>query len=188
MTTKTAAPESKIINGVDVTRMTETIRAIKSQPEIADFKFRASNTWVDGGENKIEVGNFYGAGAEQVREKPFTLTADEPPVLLGKDKGANPVEYVLAALSGCMTTTLAYHSAAQGVEIQGIESDYEGDLDLKGFLGIDPEVRKGYKEIRVHFKVKTEADKEKLLALAKNSPVFDIITNPTPVKITIETA
>jgi len=183
----TATPECKIINGVNVTRMAETVQAIQGQPEIARFQFRATNTWSGGGENQIEVGNFYGACQEHAREKPFRLKADEPPVLLGQDKGANPVEYVLAALSGCMTTSLAYHAAAQGIEVESIESGYEGDLDLKGFLGIDPKVRKGYQEIRVNFKVKTAAEKEKLVELVKNSPVYDIITNPTPVRITVET-
>ena len=187
MTTSTQTQESKIINGVNVSQMAETVEAIKGQPEIADFQFRAKNTWLGGGENTIEVGNYYGACQERTRENPFTFTADEPPVLLGKDKGANPVEYVLAALSGCMTTTLAYHAAAQGIEVDAIESNYEGDLDLKGFLGLDPKVRKGYKEIRVNFKMKSDAEKAKLAEIVKNSPVYDIITNPTPIKISVET-
>jgi uncharacterized OsmC-like protein len=177
----------KIVNGVNVTKLIETIRAVQNQPELADFKFRVNNEWQDGSQNKASTKGFYGTGQEISHAQPFEFKADEPPVLLGKGEGANPVEYLLTALSSCMTTTLAYHAAAQGIEIKGIESGYEGDIDLHGFLDLDPKVRKGFKEIRAQFKVKSEADKEKLAELVKKSPVFDIVTNPTPVKVSIVT-
>jgi uncharacterized OsmC-like protein len=179
--------EQKHLNGVNVTQLVETVQAIKEAPELAEFKFRAKNTWVDGGHNRIEIKDYYGTCQElTTRDKPFVLDADEPPVLLGNDIGANPVEYLLTALSSCMTTSIALHAAAEGIEIDSINSNYEGDIDLKGFLGISPDVRKGYKEIRVNFKVKSTADKEKLKELLSRSPVFDIVTNPTPVKVKVE--
>ena len=181
------AEANKVINGVDVTKLGETIRAVRNQLELADFKFRATNEWQDGSQNRSTIKGFYGTCQEISHEKPFEFQADEPPVLLGKGEGANPVEFLLTALSSCMTTSLAYHAAANGIEIEGIESNYEGDIDLKGFLDIDPNVRKGYKEIRAQFKVKSEADKEKLAELIKKSPVFDIVTNPTPVKVSVVT-
>ena len=184
MTTQ-QAEANKVINGVEVTKLVETIRAIRNQPELADFKFRARNKWRDGAQSRITVDGFYGTCQEITHPEPYVFEADEPGILLGKDQGANPVEYLLTALSGCMTTTMAYHAAAQGIEIEGIESSFEGDIDLHGFLGLDPKVRKGYKEIRVQFKVKSNADKEKLIELAKNSPVFDVVTNPTPVKVSV---
>ena len=186
MTTQ-QAEANKVINGVDVTRLVETIRAIRNQPELADFKFRTRNKWRDGAQSRATVEGFYGTCQEIAHPEPYEFEADEPAILLGKDQGANPVEYLLTALSGCMTTTMAYHAAAQGIEIEGIESSFEGDIDLHGFLGLDPKVRKGYKEIRVQFKVKSNADKEKLIELAKNSPVFDVVTNPTPVKVSVVT-
>lgn len=186
MTTQ-QAEANKIVNGVDVTKLVETIQAIQNQPELADFKFRVNNEWRDGSQNRATVQGFYGTCQEISQTRPFVFDADEPPVLLGKGEGANPVEYLLTALSCCMTTSLAYHAAAQGIEIEGIESSYEGDLDLKGFLGIDPNVRKGYKEIRAQFKVKSEADREKLAELIKMSPVFNVVTHPTPVKVTVVT-
>jgi len=189
MSTQTAEqgrPEV-IRNGVNVSELAETIRAIESTPELAKFKFRAKNKWLTGGHNQVRVQSYYGTSQELTRDKAFEFDADEPPVLLGKDQGANPVEYLLTALSGCMTTTLAYHAAANGIDIEAIESEYEGDIDLHGFLDLDPNVRKGYQEVRVKFKVKTNADKETLEELVKKSPVFDIVTNPTPVKLMIET-
>ena len=176
-----------IVNGVDVTALVETIEAIQNQPELAEFKFRANNQWQDGSQNRTAIKDFYGTCQEISHENPFELNADEPPVLLGKGKNANPAEYLLTALSSCMTTSLAYHAAAQGIEVEGIESNFEGDIDAKGFLNLDPNVRNGFKEIRARFKVKSEADKEKLAELIKKSPVFDIVTNPTPVKVDIVT-
>ncbi|HYG34698.1 MAG TPA: OsmC family protein [Clostridia bacterium] len=188
MTTMATMPKEKITNGVNVTKLAETIRAVRQQPELADFKFRARNKWFTGGQNQAEISDYYGTCQEmQSREKPFTMDLDEPPVLLGEDKGPNPVEVLLAALSGCMTTTLAYHAASRGLNLQKVESEYEGDIDLNGFLDIDPNVRKGYQEIRVKFRVKGDADAEKVRELVQKSPVFDSISKGVPIKIMVET-
>ena len=178
-----ATQEQKIINGVNVSQLQETVQAVSNQPELAEFKFRANNQWQKGGHNKTHLDGYYGTCQEIKREQPFELDADEPPVLLGTDKGANPAEYLLTALSSCMTTSLVYHAAAQGIKVDAVESDYEGDINLKGFLNLDPKVRKGYQEIRVQFKVKSDADKEKLQELVQHSPIFDVVRNPTPVKV-----
>jgi len=115
---------------------------------------------------------------------------DEPPILLGEDHGANAGEYALAALSSCLTTTLIYHAAAQGVVIDEVETTLSGDADLQGLLGMSEKVRNGYEKIKVAFKVKSEAPKEKVRELVelaqKRSPVFDIISNPTPVEVSLE--
>ncbi|CAI2717561.1 OsmC family protein [Nitrospina watsonii] len=178
-----AAQNQKVVNGVNVTQLEETIQAVKGQPELAQFKFRARNTWKDGAQNKVEFDDYYGTCQELKHGRPFQFQADEPPALLGKDQGANPAEYLLTALSACMTTSLVYHAAAAGIDLENVESEYEGDIDLHGFLDLDPAVRKGYKEIRINFKVKTDADKKKLAELVKHSPIFDVVTNPTPVKV-----
>jgi uncharacterized OsmC-like protein len=178
-----AMQEKNIVNGVNVSQMGETVEAVTQQPELAKFKFRANNQWQDGGHNKVKVDGYYGTCQEIKRQNSFEFDADEPPTLLGKDKGANPAEYLLTALSSCMTTSLVYHAAAQGIKVDSVESDYEGDINLQGFLNLNPEVRKGYEEIRVKFKVKSDADKEKLNELVQNSPIFDVVRNPTPVKV-----
>lgn len=180
--------EAKIINGVNVDQLFGTIDVIKQKPEIAKFKFRATNKWVNGGHNTTTIKDFYGAGQEDTsRAKPFVMEADEPAVLLGEDAGANPTEYLLAALAGCLTTSMVYHAAARGIKIESIESTYEGDLDLQGFLGLAGKVRNGYEGIRVTFKIKADAPEETLQELIEiaqqRSPVFDIVTNPVPVKV-----
>lgn len=180
-----AVPE-KIVNGMSVTGLIETIRAIRNQPDLANFKFRARNRWIDGGRNQATVDDFYGTSQELRHAEPFVFDADEPPVLLGSDQGANPVEYLLTALSGCMTTTLAFHSASRGLEIESISSEYEGDIDMHGFLDLDPETEKGYREIRVKFKVKGDPDEETIRELVEKSPVYNSVANPVRIKVEIE--
>lgn len=175
------------VNGVPVDQLADTMRAIRKDRKIAKFVFRAKNRWQRGGHSRAEVKDFDGACAAQTRERPFVFDLDEPPVLLSADRGANPVEYVLAALSGCLTTSLVYHAAAQGIAIREVESTYEGDLDLHGFLGMDPKVRNGYERIRVTFRVKGDASEEKLDELVRiaqeRSPVFDIVSRGVPVEV-----
>ena len=182
------ATMSGVINGVDTDRLGATIEALQKNLSLATFQFRANNRWIDGGHNRSTIQSFYGAGQEDaIRTTPFVLDADEPPVLLGKDLGANPAEYVLHALAACLTTSLVYHAAARGIRIESVESRLEGDLDLQGFLGLSDKVRRGYKEIRVHFTVKSDASAEQLKELTKFSPVHDILSNPVPVSISIVT-
>lgn len=189
---KTAtSKKSTTINGVNVEELFKTVDAVKKTAAIAKFRFRADNTWIEGGHNRTSIRNFYGAGEEDTsRKTPFILDADEPKVLLGTDRGANPVEYVLTALAGCLTTSLVYHAAARGIAVEEVESHLEGDLDLRGFLGISEEVRNGYENIRVTFKIKADATEEQLrelVQLAQNrSPVFDIVSHPVPVSVELK--
>ena len=180
------ATMSGLINGVDVERLGQTVQAVQQNPSLGTSEFRAVNRWVSGGHNRSTIKGFYGAGQEDTtRTKPFVLDADEPHVLLGKDQGANPVEFVLHALAACLTTSLVYHAAARGIQIESVESKLEGDLDLQGFLGLSEQVRKGYKQIRANFTIKSDASAEQLEALTKFSPVYDIVSNPVPVSIQI---
>jgi len=181
--------EVTITNGVNVTALGQVVEAVTGESKIAKFQFRARNKWINGGHNRSTIQGFYGACQEDTtRTEPFVLDNAEPAVLLGEDQGANPVEYVLHALAGCLTTTMVYHAAARGIQIESVESELEGDLDLQGFLGLDENVRNGYENIRITFKVKSDASPEQLAALAKFSPVFDIVSNPVPVDVKVETA
>ena len=185
-TPKETRPEL-IINGVNVSNLFATIDAIGNDPAIANFQFRAKNTWIDGGLNEFTFKDFFGALHEHTsREVPFAFKADEPEVLLGEDRGPNPVEFLLGALSACMTTTLAYKLAARGIEVDSISSDYQGDIDLHGFLDLDATVRSGFNNIRVNFKVKSDADKRLIEELVRTSPVYDMIANPVPIKVNVE--
>jgi uncharacterized OsmC-like protein len=182
--------KEKVVNGVSVTKLFETIGAIQGNPTIANFNFRAKGRWVNGAHNQTTINDFYGACQTHSRSQPFVFEKDEPPVLLGEDHGANPVEYALAALNGCLTTSLIYHAAAQGIKIDEVESTLSGDVDLHGFLGLDENVRNGYEKIKVTFKIKSDAPEQKLrelVELAQNrSPVFDIVSHPTPVEVSME--
>jgi uncharacterized OsmC-like protein len=179
--------ESKFCNGVDVTALGATLGLLRRQPELGAFRFRARNTWLGGGLNRSTIQGFFGAGKEEMRPAPFTFAADEPPVLHGGDQGANPVEFVLHALAACMTTTMVYHAAVRGIEIGAVSSELEGDIDVRGFMGLTDDVRKGYSRVRVKIRAASEAPAEQLAGLAKFSPVYDIVSNSLPVDVTVET-
>ena len=180
-------PTPVICNGVDVNALFATIDAIKQDPSIANFRFRAANRWLGADRNLTTITGFYGANQEHAHARPFEMECGEPPVLLGQDAGANPVEFLLNALIGCLTTTMVFHAAGRGIAIESVESELEGDIDLRGFLGISKDVRKGYREIRVKIRVKSKGDVAVLRELAQYSPVFDVVSNSLPVKVTIET-
>lgn len=181
-----------MLNGVNVTRLMETIEAVSAQPELGKFEFRAKSKWIDGGHYMSTIDSFYGAGKEDAHDKPFILYGDEPEVLLGIDRGPNPVEFVLHGLAGCLSTTFVYYAAAEGVKIDEIEYTLEGDIDIRGLLGITKEVRPGYQNIRVTFHVKSDAPVKKLQELVKlaqmRSPVFNTVSEPVPVDVGLEVA
>ncbi len=179
--------EQNFINGVDVDKVEGTISTIKEEPDVSKFKFRVHNKWISGGQNHSIVGNFYGAKHEMSHLKTYELDADEPKILAGGDTSSNPVEQLLNSLVSCMTTSLVYHAALRNIKIDELEADVEGDIDLQGFLGISDEIRKGYQNIRVNYKVKTDdANMERLKELSEFSPVFDVVTHETPVSIAME--
>ncbi|WP_224490915.1 OsmC family protein [Robertkochia flava] len=179
----------KTVNGFKSQDIMDTIHAIQSNPKIAEFRFRVKNRWITGGHNRSTIQGFYGGCAEdQSRAEAFVYDNGEPPILLGNNEGANPVEYILHGLAGCMTTTMVLHAAANGIAVDRIESRLEGDIDVQGFLGLDETVRNGYQNIRVKFKIEgdlTAEEKEKLLSFAYSSPVFDIVTNKVPVALSL---
>ena len=177
--------QTTTVNGVDTDKLMATIEAVKADPSLATFKFRLFNQWAGGGENRSCIDDFYGTGQELRHKQPFFLINDEPEVLLSADRGANPVEYVLHALAGCLTTALVYHAAGRGIAVKAITTRFEGDLDLRGFLGLSDKVRRGYSDIRVMFDIDAdcgEAAKRDLITMAQTySPVFDIVSNGVPV-------
>lgn len=177
----------KMKNGVNVEKLGATVEAVQNDPSLAKFEFRTKNNWITGGHCVSSIKGFYGVGQEDTtRKETFTMEADHPDVLLGEDLAATPAEYVLHALGSCLTGAMAYHAAAQGIEIESMESSLNAGADLQGFLGLDPEIRKGFNGIEVKFKVKSDASEEQLRALSEFSPVFDMISNPTPISIVFE--
>jgi uncharacterized OsmC-like protein len=177
-------------NGVDLSRLNETIAAVKGAPELGSFQFRIRNRWIGCGQNRSEVLSFSAGGKEVQHNSRFLLEADEPEVLLGADKGANPVEHLLHALASCVTTSMVYHAAARGIAVEQVESTLEGDLDLRGFLDLSPNIRKGYQNIRLKLRIKANATDEQfqeLTALGPTfSPVYDSITKGVAVTVSSE--
>lgn len=192
MTTMTAthAPETaaKMINGLDVGAAMATIAALQADKSLARFQFRASNQWVNGGENRSTIQGFYGAGQEDTsRREPYVFTNGEPPVLLGNNEGANPVEFLLHALAGCVTTTFVLHAMARGITIKSLSTELAGDLDLQGLLALDDSVSPGYEQIKIRMQVEadcSEAELDDLMAFAQqHSPVCNTVCRPVPVTI-----
>ena len=153
-----ATTQQEIRNGVNLTQLVETIGAIEKDPTLARFRFRARNEWVNGGHSRTTIQGFHGAGQEDdSRAQPFVLDGDEPPVLLGENHGANAVEAVLHALASCLAVGFVYNAAAQGIEVRSLKFDLEGELDLHGFLGLDPQVRAGYRNVTLRYEVDCDA-------------------------------
>src|SRR5262245_54246649 len=186
----TAMVNEHIRNGVDTATLFATLDAVKAAPEAAKFQFRASNEWLSGTHNRSTIDGFFGVGEERSHERTFHFDADHPAVLVGRDNGPTPVEFVLHALAACLTAGLANIAAARGVRLTEVRSTVVGDIDLNGILGLNRNVRNGYEKIGVRFTVKGDAPREVLEALVEQSrsrsAVFDIITNQVPVSIEVD--
>lgn len=175
-------------NGLDMVALETTLAAIKADPSLAEFEFRATNRWVAGGENTSTIQGFYGAGREDdSRTAPFVYTNGEPPVLLGHNEGANPVEYLLHALAGCVTTTTVLHAAARGIRITKLATELRGKLDVQGLLALDAGIPAGYREIEIAMDIEADCSDEELDALLEfagaHSPVCNTVCRPVTVKI-----
>jgi uncharacterized OsmC-like protein len=175
-------------NGLDMEALVGTVAAIKQDPSLGQFEFRATNRWVDGGENRSRIKEFYGAGSEdESRTEAFEFTNGEPPVLLGANEGANPVEYLLHALAGCVTTTTVLHAAARGIQIERLSTELVGTIDVQGLLALDDSVPVGYEQIRIKMDIQADCSDEELnelVAFAQDhSPVCNTICRPVPVTV-----
>jgi uncharacterized OsmC-like protein len=177
-----------IRNGVDTAVMYGTLDAVKAQPELGVFQFRARNHWIDGSHNRTTIKDFYAAGQEDSsRIETFVIDAGEPAILLGTDTGANPAEYLLHALAACLTTAIVYVAAARKVHLSEVDSTLVGDMDVRGTLGLSDEVRNGFTQIKASFRVVGDAPEEKLREIVERaqarSAVFDMVTNGVPVSV-----
>jgi uncharacterized OsmC-like protein len=188
---QTAVPEARPargpLNGVDTPNLFATIDAVASTPALAKFQFRATNRWVGGTFTRGTIESFYGAGSEQAHKRAFTLEADHPAVLVGEDRAPLPVEYLLYGLASCIMGGIANIAAARGVTLTEVEARVEGDIDLRGILGLSDEVRNGYEKIRATFTIKGDAPEAKLRQIVEQSKarsaVFDVLTKGLPVEV-----
>jgi uncharacterized OsmC-like protein len=180
------------LNGVDVPSLFATLDAVREQPAIAEFQFRARNEWVSGTHNRSTIQGFFGAGAEDTsRTEPFSYDVDHPAVLVGSGNGPAAVEFLLHAIAGCLTSGLANIAAARGITLHRVSSKVEGDIDLLGILGLSDTARNGYRQIRVTFEIEGDASPEVLAGLVeqsrRRSAVYDVLVNGTDVAIDVKT-
>jgi uncharacterized OsmC-like protein len=176
-------------NGVDTPKLLATISAVGAQPELAKFTFRAVNRWQQGTHSRTRIQSFYGAGEERMHEKEFVYDADHPTVLVARDQAPTPVEFLLHALTACITSGIGNIAAARGVTLYEVESTIEGDIDLQGILGLSDQVRNGYEAIRVNFRIKGDAPEDVLKKIVEQgrarSAVYDVLTRGVPVEMTV---
>ena len=178
-------------NGVDTPKLFATIGAVGDQPSLAQFRFRAQSQWVSGTRSRTTMSGFYGAGGEMRRDAPFEAEADHPSVLCGTDEAPTPVEWLLHGLAACLTAGIANISAARGVTLSKVECSVEGDIDLRGILGLSNEIRNGFQAIRASFRIEADAPAEKIAAIVgqaqARSAVLDILTNGVPIAVSVNT-
>jgi uncharacterized OsmC-like protein len=191
MNAHTKAPRPPL-NGVDTPTLLNTINFVAGQPELAKFQFRATNEWVSGTHSRSTLHSFFGAGAEQAHKASYAAEGDHPTVLCGTDKAPTPVEWLLHSLAACLTAGIGNIAAARGVKLTSVKSQIEGEIDLRGILGISDEVRNGYKNIHIEFEVEGDAPPETLTKIVDQararSAVFDVLTNGVPVTVGVKLA
>jgi uncharacterized OsmC-like protein len=182
--------ETVVNNGVNVGALLAAREALRSAPEAAKFKWRASCKWQNGTHSQTSVEGFHGLGTEQKHKTEFSFDADHPEIFASEDLGATPVEFVLVGLASCLTAGVAAVAQNRGVQLRSVEAKLEGSMDIQGILGIDRDVRNGYDDIKVTFHIDADADKKEIEAIVaqsqKRSAVYDLVTNPT--NVTVEVA
>jgi uncharacterized OsmC-like protein len=186
----TATAEKAVDNGVNVQHLFGAKEILATAPEAAQFKWRASVKWLNGTQSRSTIETFYGLGGEHKHKQPFTVDADHPEVFAAEDRGATPVEIVLAGLASCLTAGVAAVAQARKVQLHSVTATLEAGMDIRGILGVDSDVRNGFDGIKVTYKIDADASPEDIKAIVaqsqKRSAVYDIITNPT--NVTVEVA
>jgi uncharacterized OsmC-like protein len=181
--------KTSVNNGVNVDALLAAREVLKGAPQAAKFKWRASCKWQNGTHSRTTVQGFHGLGEEQKHKTEFTFDADHPEIFASEDLGATPVELVLVGLASCLTAGVAAVAQNRGIQLKSVEAKLEGSMDIQGILGIDSDVRNGYDDIKVTFKIDADASKKDIEALVaqsqKRSAVYDLVTNPTNVTVEV---
>jgi uncharacterized OsmC-like protein len=184
-----AITDTPVDNGVNVQALLDAREALSAAPEAAQFKWRATNTWVNGTHSQSSVEEFFGLGGEQHHRTTFSFDADHPEIFASEDHGVTPVEFVLVGLASCLTAGLAAVAQNRDIQLRSVSATIEGDMDVQGILGIDSDVRNGFSGIRVTYTVDADASEDDIKALVaqsqRRSAVYDIVTNPTNVSVEV---
>ena len=191
MTAKKTMRTPVPMNGVDTPNLLATINAVGAQPELAKFQFRANSRWLSGTHSQSTMHGYFGAGGEHKHVAPYKASGDHPAVLCGADAGPTPVEWLLHALASCVTAGIANVAATRGIKLSKVEATIEGDIDLRGILGLSKDVRNGYQGIKVSFEIDGDATPDQLEQIVMQSKarsaVLDVLTNGVPVSIGVKT-
>jgi uncharacterized OsmC-like protein len=186
MTTTT----TPVDNGVDVEFLRSARDALTAEPDGAKFQWRVTNTWINGTHSHSACKAFFGLGEEQSHRTEFNFDGDHPELFASEDKGATPVELVLVGLASCLTAGVAAVAQYRDIQLRSVSATLHGDMDVRGILGIDTDVRNGFSGIKVTYHIDADATADEIKALVaqsqKRSAVYDIITNPT--NVTVEVA
>lgn len=186
MSSQAQAINTNIVNGIDTDQVTSLAGKIVEDEDYGRFQWRAANQWVDGAMSRTSIQGFFAGKEENTeRKQAFSVGADQPVFLAGGNTAPNSVEYILHALTSCLTVTLTYHAAVQGIALDAIETSAVGDMNSRGFFGISEDVKKGYERIKVIMRVKSRASVETLTALAMHSPVFEMLSKAVPVEFVL---
>jgi uncharacterized OsmC-like protein len=185
----TAVAEKQVNNGVNVDALLGAREALGKAPEAAKFNWKATSQWVSGTHSRTTVKGFYGLGQDQSHKSEFAFDMDHPEIFASEDKGATPVEMVLTGLAGCLTAGVAAVAQLRKIQLRSVKATLEGSMDIQGILGIDSDVRNGFDNVNVKFDIDADATKEEIEALVaqsqKRSAVYDILTNPTHVTVSV---
>jgi uncharacterized OsmC-like protein len=185
-----SATKSPVDNGVNVEALLGARKALAETPEAARFTWRAACEWKHGTYSRSTVEKFYGLGAEQSHKSQFTFDADHPEIFASEDRGATPVEIVLAALAGCLTGGIAAIAQNREIQLRRVSATVEAGMDIQGILGMDKDIRNGFDGIRVTYDIDADATPDEIRALVaqsqKRSAVYDIIANPTNVSVVVK--
>jgi len=176
-------------NGVNVQALLDAREVLKGAPEAAQFTWRATSSWQNGVHSTVKIQNFFGLGEEQNHKSASVFDADHPAVFAASDNGITPIEYLLVGLTSCLSAGVASVAQNRGIQLRSVEAYVEGKMDIRGILGVDSEVRNGYDDIKVTFKIDADASKKEIEAIVaqsqKRSAVYDLVTNPTNVTVEV---
>ena len=179
-------------NGVNVEALLGARKALGEAPQAAKFTWRAQCEWKHGTYSRTTVEGFYGLGAEQKHKTIYAFDADHPEIFASEDRGATPVEIVLAGLASCLTAGIAAVAQNREIQLRRVTATLEGGMDVQGILGMDSEVRNGFDGIKVSYDIDADATPDEIRAIVaqsqKRSAVYDIITNPTNVTVEVNKA
>jgi uncharacterized OsmC-like protein len=184
-----SATDTPVNNGVNVEALLGAREALGGAPEAAQFTWRASCEWLNGTHSNTSIDGFFGLGGEQNHRTQYSYDVDHPEIFASEDNGPTPVEYILVGLAGCLTAGIAAVAQNRNIQLHSVKSTIEGDMDVRGILGMDSDIRNGFSNIKVKYQIDADASEDDIKALVaqsqKRSAVYDIITNPTDIEVEV---